>query len=109
MRALIAERMVGRTVRSRTITSPATRSHPLESWLAERNADRPITERVLPAACFIRAVALGRSAIATSTAAWVDDHFEPADSVNVAMAISLRRGGLVTPQIEARRRTRSTR
>ena len=31
---------------------------------------------------------------------WVDDHFEPAESVNVAMAISLRRGGLVTPQIE---------
>jgi pyruvate dehydrogenase E2 component (dihydrolipoamide acetyltransferase) len=73
---------------------------PLESWLAERNADRPIAERILPAACFIRAVALAAARHRDLNGFWVDDQFEPADAVNVATAISLRRGGLVTPQIE---------
>jgi pyruvate dehydrogenase E2 component (dihydrolipoamide acetyltransferase) len=30
---------------------------------------------------------------------WTDDGFEPGEAVNVAMAISLRRGGLVTPHV----------
>ena len=101
MRALIAERM-----------ATANREIPhyhlsrdldvgvLDSWLAEHNAARPITERILPAACFVRAVAHAASRHRELNGFWVDDHFEPADSVNVAMAISLRRGGLVTPQIE---------
>jgi pyruvate dehydrogenase E2 component (dihydrolipoamide acetyltransferase) len=102
MRALIAERM-----------SRANREIPhyhlardvdvgaLDAWLAERNANRPITERVLPAACLIRAVALAAAKHREFNGAWVDDHAEPAESVNVAMAISLRRGGLVTPHVEA--------
>ena len=101
MRALIAERMA-------TANREIPHYHlardldvgPLESWLTERNADRPIAERILPAACFIRAVALAAGRHRELNGWWVDDHFESADSVNVAMAISLRRGGLVTPQIE---------
>ena len=101
MRSVIAERM-----------STANREIPhyylsreldvgrLESWLAERNAERPIAERVLAAACFLRAVALAATRHRELNGFWIDDHFEPADSVNVATAISLRRGGLVTPQIE---------
>jgi pyruvate dehydrogenase E2 component (dihydrolipoamide acetyltransferase) len=101
MRALIAERM-----------STANREIPhyylsrdldvgsLETWLAERNAHRSIAERILPAACFIRAVALAAARHRELNGFWIDDRFEPAESVNVAMAISLRRGGLVTPQIE---------
>ncbi len=73
---------------------------PLEAWLAGRNAERPVAKRILPAACFIRAVALAAARHRDLNGFWVDDHFEPADSVNVAMAISLRRGGLVTPHIE---------
>ena len=100
MRSLIAERM-----------SRSNREIPhyhlardidvgrLESWLAERNESRPITERVLPAACYVRAVALAAAHHAEFNGSWVDDHFEPADSVNVAMAISLRGGGLVTPHV----------
>lgn len=101
MRSLIAERM-----------STANREIPhyhlsrdldvgaLETWLAERNERRPIAERILPAACFIRAVALAASRHPELNGFWRGDHFEPAESVNVAMAISLRRGGLVTPHIE---------
>ncbi len=101
MRALIAERM---STANREIPhyylSRDLDVGPLESWLAERNAERAISERILPAACFIRAVALAAARHREINGFWVDDHFEPADSVNVAMAISLRRGGLVTPQIE---------
>jgi pyruvate dehydrogenase E2 component (dihydrolipoamide acetyltransferase) len=101
MRSLIAERM-----------STANREIPhyylsrdldvgtLETWLAERNERRPIAERILPAACFIRAVALAAARHGELNGFWIGDHFEPAESVNVAMAISLRRGGLVTPHIE---------
>jgi len=100
MRTLIAERM-----------SKANREIPhyhlardvdvgrLDTWLTERNASRPITERLLPAACYIRAVALAASRHRDFNGSWVDDGFEPADAVNVAMAISLRRGGLVTPHV----------
>jgi pyruvate dehydrogenase E2 component (dihydrolipoamide acetyltransferase) len=101
MRTLIAERMA---TSNREIPhyhlSRDLDVGPLESWLAERNADRPIAERILPAACFIRAVALAASRHRELNGFWVDDHLEPADSVNVATAISLRRGGLVTPHIE---------
>jgi pyruvate dehydrogenase E2 component (dihydrolipoamide acetyltransferase) len=101
MRTLIAERMA---TSNREIPhyhlSRDLDVGPLESWLAERNADRPIAERILPAACFIRAVALAASRHRELNGFWIDDHLEPADAINVATAISLRRGGLVTPHIE---------
>jgi pyruvate dehydrogenase E2 component (dihydrolipoamide acetyltransferase) len=71
----------------------------LTGWLEQRNADRPITERLLPVACYVRAVALAAARHRELNGFWVDDHFEPADEVNVAMVISLRRGGLVAPHI----------
>ena len=101
MRALIAERM---TTANREIPhyylSRDLDVGPLESWLTARNTDRPIAERILPAACFIRAVALTAARHRELNGWWVDDHLESPDSINVAMAISLRRGGLVTPHIE---------
>jgi pyruvate dehydrogenase E2 component (dihydrolipoamide acetyltransferase) len=101
MRSLIAERM---TRANREIPhyhlSRDLDVGTLEAWLAERNAPRPIAERVLPAACFVRAVALAAARHRELNGFWIDDHFEPAESINVAMAISLRRGGLVTPHIE---------
>ena len=102
MRALIAERMsrANREIPHYHLARDVDVG-PLDAWLAERNASRPITERVLPAACLIRAVALAAAKHREFNGAWVDDHPEPADSINVAMAISLRRGGLVTPHVEA--------
>jgi pyruvate dehydrogenase E2 component (dihydrolipoamide acetyltransferase) len=72
----------------------------LDRWLTDRNAQRPINERIVPAACFIRAVALAAARHRDLNGFWIDGRFEPAESVNVATAISLRRGGLVTPHIE---------
>ncbi len=73
----------------------------LTAWLEQRNATRPIAERLLPVACHVRAVALAAARHRELNGFWVDDRFEPADEVNVAMVISLRRGGLVAPHIAA--------
>ncbi len=102
MRALIAERMSrsNREIPHYHLARDIDVG-PLDAWLTERNASRPITERVLPAACLIRAVALAAAKHREFNGAWIDDHAEPADSINVAMAISLRRGGLVAPHVEA--------
>ncbi len=101
MRRLIAERMAtaNREIPHYHLARDLDLGR-LESWLAARNAERSIAERMLPAACFIRGVALAAARHRELNGFWVDGHFERADSVNVAMAISLRRGGLVTPQIE---------
>ncbi len=102
MRSLIAERMSrsNREIPHYHLARDVDVGR-LEAWLAERNASRPITERLLPAACYIRAVALAAARHSEFNGSWVDDHFEPADAVNVAMAISLRGGGLVTPHVGA--------
>jgi pyruvate dehydrogenase E2 component (dihydrolipoamide acetyltransferase) len=101
MRSLIAERMSrsNREIPHYHLARDVDVGR-LDAWLAERNASRPITERLLPAACYIRAVALAAARHGEFNGSWVDDHFEPADSVNVAMAISLRGGGLVTPHVQ---------
>ncbi len=69
------------------------------NWLAERNAHRPITERVLPAVLQLKAVALAAERFKELNGFWRDDGFEPASDVHVGVAISLRGGGLVAPAI----------
>ncbi len=69
------------------------------SWLTEYNADRPITERILPAVLQLKAVALATLRYQEFNGFWRDDHFEPANGTHVGVAISLRGGGLVAPAI----------
>ncbi|MBX7432147.1 2-oxo acid dehydrogenase subunit E2 [Mycobacterium sp. Y57] len=68
-------------------------------WLAERNAQRPITERVLSAALLIKAVGVAAQRFSEFNGFWRDDGYQPADGVHVGVAISLRGGGLVAPAI----------
>lgn len=67
--------------------------------LATINEDRPVADRVVPAAAFVRAVghAAGRHPELNGT--WTENGFLPGSGVNVSVAISLRTGGLVTPTI----------
>lgn len=69
------------------------------NWLAERNAQRSITERVLPAVLQIKAVALAAQRFGEFNGFWRNDAFQPAEAVHVGVAISLRGGGLVAPAI----------
>lgn len=72
---------------------------PVLDWLADRNAQRPITERVLPAVLQIKAVALAAQRFGEFSGFWRDESFQPAPNSHVGVAISLRGGGLVAPAI----------
>ncbi len=74
------------------------------AWLAEHNAGRPITERMLPAVLQLKAVALAAQRFAEFNGFWHEvpgeqGGFRPGTGVHVGVAISLRGGGLVAPAI----------
>ena len=69
------------------------------TWLSARNAERSITERVLPAVLQLKAVALAAQRFGEFSGFWRDDGFQPATGVHIGVAISLRGGGLVAPAI----------
>lgn len=69
------------------------------AWLEEFNEQRPITDRVLPAALLLKAAACALAEFSDLNGHWVDGGFRPADSVHLGVAVSLRGGGLVAPAI----------
>ncbi len=106
MRALIAERMsrANRDIPHFHLARDIDLG-PMTERLAELNATRPISARLLPAAMYVRAVALAAARHRAFNGHWVDGGFRAADEVNVAMAISLRSGGLMTPHVADADRT----
>jgi pyruvate dehydrogenase E2 component (dihydrolipoamide acetyltransferase) len=73
---------------------------PALDWLERTNLERPIPERLLPAALFLKAVALAVRDVPQLNGFWVDDAFRPGEGVHLGVAISLRRaGGLIAPAI----------
>lgn len=68
-------------------------------WLAEHNDGLPITERVVPAALLACAVAQAARTVPQLNGEWIDDHLIASPGVDLAVAISLRAGGLVTPTV----------
>jgi pyruvate dehydrogenase E2 component (dihydrolipoamide acetyltransferase) len=71
----------------------------MTAWLAERNADRPPSERILPAAVLLRAVAGAAAATPALNGWWLDGGFVPAERVDLGVVVSLRTGGLLVPVI----------
>jgi pyruvate dehydrogenase E2 component (dihydrolipoamide acetyltransferase) len=71
---------------------------PALAWLAERNAARPVAERLLPAALLLKATALAARRVPTVNGTY-DDGFRPAAAVHLGVAIALRGGGLVAPAL----------
>lgn len=68
-------------------------------WLEQRNATRPTTARVLPAALLLAATARACRDHPDMNGHWVDGTLRPADGVHLGVAISLRGGGLAAPAI----------
>jgi pyruvate dehydrogenase E2 component (dihydrolipoamide acetyltransferase) len=68
-------------------------------WLRAFNAARPMTERVLPAALLLKAVAVALHAVPELNGQMVDGAFNPVAQAHIGVAISLRSGGLVAPAL----------
>ena len=69
------------------------------TWLEARNLERPITERVLPAALLLRATVRAIADVPEMNGFYRDDGFEPSAAVHLGLGISLRQGGLIAPAI----------
>jgi pyruvate dehydrogenase E2 component (dihydrolipoamide acetyltransferase) len=71
----------------------------LTTWLRRTNKERPVSERLVPAAALLKATALALSRTPALNGFWTDDGFRPADAVHLGVAVSVRDGALVAPAI----------
>lgn len=69
------------------------------TWLEERNLERPLPERILPATLLLRATVLALEDVPEMNGFWRQDGFEPASRIHMGLGISLRQGGLIAPAI----------
>jgi pyruvate dehydrogenase E2 component (dihydrolipoamide acetyltransferase) len=79
-------------------------SHPIElaeplAWLDELNADQSVADRVLPAALLLRATVLAAVEVPLLNGFFDDDETRLVSDVNLAVAVSMRGGGLLAPVI----------
>ena len=70
---------------------------PALAWLTALNAERGITERILPAALLIRAVVKAVEEVPEINGFWQEESAQISRAVNPGIAIALRKGGLITP------------
>jgi len=75
------------------------------SWLQAANAQRPMAERLLPAALLLKAVAVALKRYPELNGYWRQENdnagFVPAAAIHLGVAISLRQGGLIAPALLA--------
>lgn len=69
------------------------------AWLAERNASRSITDRLLLAPLLLKGVAAALGRFPELNGYYKDNAFVAGDGIHIGVAISLRAGGLVTPAL----------
>ncbi len=72
---------------------------PAKSWLHTVNRDLPVSDRIVPAAALLHAVALGLRQVPELNGFWLDDGFVPGDGIHLGVAVSVRNGALVAPAI----------
>jgi pyruvate dehydrogenase E2 component (dihydrolipoamide acetyltransferase) len=75
------------------------------AWMRGENEKRPVTERLLPAALLIKAVALALRDVPDLNGHWVDGGFRAGAGIHVGCAVSLRGGGLIAPALHDADRT----
>jgi pyruvate/2-oxoglutarate dehydrogenase complex dihydrolipoamide acyltransferase (E2) component len=68
-------------------------------WLRDHNRGVSVADRVVPSALLLRATALAAARHPELNGYWIDNRFQPAEAVNLGVAVSLRRGGMVAPAI----------
>jgi pyruvate dehydrogenase E2 component (dihydrolipoamide acetyltransferase) len=73
--------------------------HRALAWLAQENAKRSVTERLLANVVLLKAVARAVREVPELNAVWRGDRAEPSSRVHLGVAISLRGGGLVAPAV----------
>ncbi|HYQ81654.1 MAG TPA: dihydrolipoamide acetyltransferase family protein, partial [Anaeromyxobacteraceae bacterium] len=69
------------------------------AWLARENERRPVTERLLPVALLLKAVARAVREVPEMNGFFVDGAFRRSEPVHLGVAISLRQGGLIAPAL----------
>jgi pyruvate dehydrogenase E2 component (dihydrolipoamide acetyltransferase) len=72
---------------------------PALDWLDRFNRDRPVEERLIPAALLVRALARTASEVPGFAGHYSNGNFEPATAIHVGFAIAQRGGGLVVPAL----------
>ncbi len=72
---------------------------PALAWLAERNSQRSIEERILPAALLIRAVVKVLHEVPELNGFWQQERLQVSEAVNPGIAIALRKSGLIAPAL----------
>ena len=72
---------------------------PALAWLAERNAGRAVTERLIYAALLIKAAARALREVPELNGFWIDNRAQQSEAIHAGIAISLRGGGLVAPAL----------
>lgn len=73
--------------------------HAALEWMRQANADRPLSERLVPAALLMAASARAARDVPEMNGFFVDGEFRPSESVHLGVAVALRGGGLVAPAI----------
>ncbi len=68
-------------------------------WLRRANTTRPVTERLLPAALLLKAVALATRDFPEMNGLFVDGAYHASTVAHIGVAISLRQGGLIAPAL----------
>ena len=72
---------------------------PAQQWLAEENATRKITDRLLQVVLPLKAMALALRKVPELNGFYRDGAFEQIERVHIGVAIALRGGGLVVPAL----------
>ena len=68
-------------------------------WLEGVNAERPVADRILPAALFMKALATSAAQHPPMNGFWQNDAFRPSERVHLGVGVSLRGGGLIAPAL----------
>lgn len=68
------------------------------SWLKEANSQRPVKNRILPAALLIKAVAFALDEVPALNAVW-ENGLQLKNEINIGFVVSLRTGGIMVPAI----------